>query len=44
MRRTTARRFALQIDYAVLLSAMIGAGTVMFGVYRMARFVIVRLG
>lgn len=44
MRRTTAQRFGLHIDYAVWLLAMIGLGTVLVGGYRMAKFLIERLG
>lgn len=44
MKRTTALRYARQIDYAVLLAAMIGLGAVAIGGYRMVAYIIERLG
>lgn len=44
MKRQTAIHYGRQIDYAVLLFAMIGVGTVVIGVYRMVSYLIERLG
>jgi len=44
MNRSTARRFGLQIDYAILLFACIGVGTVAIGGYRMIRFATLCIG
>jgi hypothetical protein len=44
MTRTTARRFGLHIDYAILLSAMIGVGTVAIGGWRMVKFLTSYIG